>query len=121
MSKKQPKQKIKHMTTIRNHVTLIGNIGTSAEVTSFENGKKITRFSLATDKSYRANNGKIYNETEWHRIFAWGELAGFIESYGQKGKKVAIHGRLVNRTYLNREGQKRNITEVELKHIIGLH
>lgn len=109
------------MTTIRNHITLIGNMGTHAEVTNFENGKKIARFSLATDKTYRSNNGKTKNSTEWHRIFAWGDLANFIESYGEKGKKVAIHGRLVNRTYLNRDGQKRNITEVELQHIIGLH
>jgi len=109
------------MTTLRNHITLIGNIGTNAEVTNFENGKKIARFSLATDKSYRANNGKNKQSTEWHRIFAWGDMAKFIESYGEKGKKVAIHGRLVNRTYLNREGQKRNVTEVELQQIIGLH
>lgn len=109
------------MTTIRNHITLIGNMGTNAEITNFENGKKIARFSLATDKSFRANNGHTKNITEWHRIFAWGDMANFIESYGEKGKKVAIHGRLVNRTYLNREGQKRNVTEVELKHIIGLH
>jgi single-strand DNA-binding protein len=109
------------MTAIQNHITLIGNIGSNAEVTRFENGKKVARFSLATDKTFRANNGKIKNSTEWHRIFAWGNLANFIESYGEKGKKVAIHGRLVNRTYLNREGKKRNITEVELKHIVGLH
>ncbi len=108
------------MTTIRNHITLIGNIGTAAEITQFENGNKVARFNLATDTSYRANNGKMKIGTEWHRIFAWGNLAQFIENYAEKGKKVAIHGRLVNRTYLNKEGVKRNVTEVELHHIIGL-
>lgn len=108
------------MTTIRNHVTLIGNIGTPAEITNFDNGGKVARFSLATDKTYRANNGKIKSDKEWHRIFAWGNMAQFIEAYAEKGKKVAIHGRLVNRTYLNREGKKRNVTEVEVRHIIGL-
>ena len=57
---------------------------------------------------------------EWHRIFAWGNMAQFIEKYGEKGKKVAIHGRLVNRSYLNPEGKKRNLTEVEVRQIIGL-
>lgn len=108
------------MTTIRNHITLIGNIGTATEITNFDNGNKVARFGLATDKMYRANNGKMKSSIEWHRVFAWGNMAQFIESYGEKGKKVAIHGRLVNRTYLSREGKKRNVTEVEVRHIIGL-
>jgi single-strand DNA-binding protein len=106
--------------TLRNHITLIGNIGTQAEITNFDNGNKVARFSIATDKTYRANNGKIKSDTEWHRVFAWGNMAQFIEHYAEKGKKVAIHGRLVNRTYLNQEGVKRSVTEVELRHIIGL-
>jgi len=108
------------MTTIRNHVTLIGNIGTQAEITNFDNGNKVARFNLATDSNYRANNGKMKSDTEWHRVFAWGNMAQFIETYAEKGKKVAIHGRLVNRTYLTQDGKKRNVTEVELRHIIGL-
>ena len=108
------------MTAIRNHVTLIGNIGTQTEITNFDNGNKVARFSLATDISYRTNYGKTKADIEWHRIFAWGNMALFIESYAEKGKKVAIHGRLVNRTYLSQDGKKRNVTEVELRHIIGL-
>ena len=106
--------------TLRNHITLVGNIGTNAEITKFDNGNKVARFSIATDKTYRANNGKIKSDIEWHRVFAWGNMAQFIEQYAEKGKKVAIHGRLVNRTYLNQEGVKRSVTEVELRHIIGL-
>lgn len=106
--------------TLRNHITLVGNIGTQAEITNFDNGNKVARFSIATDKTYRSNNGKIKSDTEWHRVFAWGNMAQFIEQYAEKGKKVAIHGRLVNRTYLNQEGVKRSVTEVELRHIIGL-
>jgi single-strand DNA-binding protein len=108
------------MNSLRNHITLIGNIGTQTEITNFDNGNKVARFSLATDKLYRANNGSIRSSIEWHRVFAWGNMAQFIENYGEKGKKVAIHGRLVNRTYLNKEGKKRNVTEVEVRHIIGL-
>lgn len=108
------------MTTIRNHVTLIGNIGSDAQITNFENGGKVARFNIATDNEYRANDGKIKNATEWHRVFAWGNLAQFIEKFGEKGKKVAIHGRLVTRSYFNKEGVKRDITEIEIRHILGL-
>lgn len=108
------------MTTIRNHVTLIGNMGTDAQITNFENGNKVVRFNLATDKEFRANNGKTKKETEWHRVFAWGNVAQFIEKFGEKGKKVAIHGRLVTRTYLNPDGVQRSVTEIEIRHILGL-
>lgn len=108
------------MNALKNHITLIGNIGSDAKITTFENGSKVVRFDLATDKEFRANNGKLKKSTEWHKLFAWGNIAQFIESFGEKGKKVAIHGRLVTRTYFNREGVKRNITEVEVRHILGL-
>ena len=102
------------MQTIKNHVTLIGNMGANAHITNFENGNKVARFDLATNK-----HGKN-PETEWHKVFAWGNMASFIENYGKKGKQLAIHGRLVNRTYLTKKGEKRKATEVEVKHIIGL-
>jgi len=108
------------MTTIRNYVTLVGNIGSNTQITNFENGKSVARFNLATQKTTRKNDGNYTNLVEWHRIFAWGNMAQFIEKYGEKGKKVAIHGRLVNRSYLNPEGKKRNLTEVEVRQIIGL-
>ena len=108
------------MTTVRNHITLIGNIGSAAQMTRFENGKSIARFNLAIDNIYRSNNGKFKKEVEWHRDFAWGNLAEFIEKYSEKGKKVAIHGRLVNRSYLSQSGIKKSVTEVELRQIIGL-
>jgi single-strand DNA-binding protein len=108
------------MTTIRNYVTLVGNIGSNTQITNFENGKSVARFSLAIQKTTRKNDGNYTNLVEWHRIFAWGNMAQFIEKYGEKGKKVAIHGRLVNRSYLNPEGKKRNLTEVEVRQIIGL-
>jgi single-strand DNA-binding protein len=108
------------MTTIRNYVTLVGNIGSNTQITNFENGKSVARFSLATQKTTRKNDGNYTKLVEWHRIFAWGNMAQFIEKYGEKGKKVAIHGRLVNRSYLNPEGKKRNLTEVEVRQIIGL-
>jgi single-strand DNA-binding protein len=75
------------MLSLQNHVTLIGNIGSSTKITTFQNGNKVARFSLASDKEFRANNGKMKINTEWHKIFAWGNMAQFIEMYAEKGKK----------------------------------
>ncbi len=104
------------MQTLKNHVTLVGNMGAAAQITNFDNGAKVARFNLATDKS----TSKDEKRTEWHRVFAWGNMAQFIESYGKKGKQLAIHGRLVNRTYLGKNGKQRKVTEIEVKHLIGL-
>ncbi len=106
------------MNTIRNYVTLVGNIGTPAKITKYDDGKSVARFSLATQKVTRNNDGKYTAKIQWHRVYAWGNLAGFIEEYAEKGKKVAIHGRLVNRSYINDKGKKSSLTEVELRQII---
>ena len=103
------------MQTLRNNITLVGNMGSAATITNFENGRKVARFQLATDRDERQDS-----KPDWHRVFAWGNMAGFIENYGAKGKQLAIHGRLVNRTYINKTGETRKITEVEVKHVIGL-
>ncbi len=105
------------MQTLKNHVTLIGNMGDAAQITNFDNGNKVARFSLATNPY---GDKKKTNKPEWHRVFAWGTMAQFIENYGEKGKQLAIHGRLVNRTYLSKDGKQRKVTEVEVKHLIGL-
>ena len=105
---------------IRNHITLIGNIGKNTQITNFENGKKIARFNLAINKQTRTQTGSVKSEVVWHNIFAWGNMAHFIEEYAEKGKRVAVHGKLVNRNYLDKNGTKKQITEIELKNIIGL-
>lgn len=104
------------MQTLKNHVTLVGNMGDVAQITNFDNGSKVARFSIAT----HSGGGKKKSDTEWHRVFAWGTMAQFIELYGKKGRQLAIHGRLVNRTYLNKQGEERKVTEVEVQHLIGL-
>ena len=105
---------------MRNHITLIGQVGTYAEVTKLDNGNKVARFSMSTERSYRDTNGTIKQDVEWHRLFAWGEMAQFIESYAEKGKKIAIHGRLVKRTFLTKDGSRRCVTEVEVKNFMGI-
>jgi single-strand DNA-binding protein len=75
---------------------------------------------LAINKQTRTQTGSVKSEVEWHNIFAWGNMAHFIEEYAEKGKRVAVHGKLVNRNYLDKNGTKKQITEIELKNIIGL-
>ena len=108
------------MDLTRNFVTLVGSIGSHTEITELKNGQRVARFQLATQKSLRKNNGRYAATVEWHRLFAWGNMAQFIERYGEKGKKVAIHGRLVKRTYLTKNGVQRVLKEVEVRQIIGL-
>ncbi len=104
------------MQTLRNNITLVGNMGSEPIITNFENGGKVARFRLATD----SKGPKGVSKADWHSVFAWGNIAGFIENYGAKGKQLAIHGRIVDRTYTNKLGEPRKITEIEVKHVIGL-
>jgi single-strand DNA-binding protein len=93
-------------------ITLLGNMGDFAKVTQFANGAKVARFSLAT---------KNKNEdTKWYRLFAWGNIAQFIESFGSKGKKIIVTGKLVERTYVAKDGVMKRIEEVEVRHVLGV-
>ncbi len=103
---------------LKNNVTLVGNMGSDAKITQFENGAKVARFTFATDKNFRNEEGKVKKDTEWHRLFAWGSMAEIIENYGDKGKPLTIQGRLVNRTYVNKTGTPRKVTEIEVRNIL---
>lgn len=90
-------------------------MGENAQVTNFENGGKVARFNMATPSIVKGEKS-----TEWHKLFAFGNIAQFIENFGGKGRKIAITGKLVNRTYLSKDGKSRKVTEVEVRHVIGL-
>ena len=59
-------------------------------------------------------------ETQWHRVVAWGKVAEIAEKYLEKGKEIAIEGKLVNRTYTDKEGNKKYITEVQVSELLLL-
>ena len=108
------------MSTIRNHVQLIGNLGNAPKVTDLENGKKVARFSLATNDYYKNSKGEKVQSTEWHSIVAWGKTAEIVESFADKGREVAIVGNLKNRSYEAEDGSKKYVTEVEVNEILLL-
>ena len=108
------------MYAIRNKVQLIGNLGQLPEIRTTENGKKVARFSIATNDTYRNSNGEKVSETSWHNVIAWGKLADIAEKYLTKGREVAVVGKLVHRNYTDKNGVKRNVTEVVLNEMLML-
>lgn len=108
------------MTTLRNNVQLIGRLGKEPEVRTFDSGTKMASFSLATNDVYYNNKGEKVEDVQWHNIVAWGKKVDVIESYLKKGSEIAIQGKLVNRSYETKEGEKRYITEVTMNELLML-
>ncbi|MFN4893020.1 MAG: single-stranded DNA-binding protein [Bacteroidota bacterium] len=108
------------MYALKNKVQLIGNLGNSPEVRTFEGGRKMARFSMATNENYRNAEGERITETQWHNLIAWGKLADIAERFLEKGKEVAIEGKLINRSYQDREGNKRYVTEIQVNELLLL-
>lgn len=108
------------MYALKNKVQLIGHLGAKPEVKNTETGKKLAQFNLATSESYRNTQGEKITETQWHRIVAWGKLAEISEKYLDKGKEIAIEGKLLNRNYTDKEGNKKFITEIQANEILLL-
>lgn len=108
------------MHALRNKVQLIGNLGNDPEVRALEGGRKLARFSVATHETYRNAQGERVKETQWHSIVAWGKVAEIIEKYLQKGTEVALEGKLVSRSYNDKEGNKKQVTEVQVHELLLL-
>ena len=100
------------MSNLKNRVTLIGHVGQSPEVKSFDAKGKLARFFLATNESYKNSKGEKIDETQWHNVVAWNKLAEFVESYLEKGSYLVLEGKIVNRSYESKEGEKRYVTEI---------
>ena len=108
------------MNTLRNKVQLIGNLGNSPEIITLDSGKKLAKFSIATNESYKNSQGEKVTDTQWHNIIAWNKTADIIEKYLEKGNEVAIEGKLTSRSYETKEGEKRYVTEVVCNELLML-
>jgi len=108
------------MSTLRNKVQLIGNLGTQPEIINLESWKKLAKFTLATNEHYKDAKGEKITDTQWHNVIAWGKTAQIIEQYVNKGEEVAVEGKLTSRGYEVKEGDKRYITEVVANEILML-
>ena len=108
------------MSTLRNKVQLIGNLGNDPEIINLDSGKKLAKFSVATNETYKNSSGEKVTDTQWHNVVAWGKTAEIIETYLTKGKEVAIEGKLTSRSYEDKEGQKKYITEIVCNELLML-
>ncbi|MBC7626963.1 single-stranded DNA-binding protein [Ferruginibacter sp.] len=109
------------MYALKNKVQLIGNLGNAPEIKNTESGKKLARFSIATNENYRNAKGEKVTETTWHNLVAWGKVADLAEKYLQKGTEIVIEGKLINRSYTDKDGIKKYISEVQVNELLLLN
>ena len=108
------------MSSLRNSVKLIGNLGAKPEVKHLEGGKVVARMSIATTDSYKNTKGEKVQDTTWHQLVAWGKTAEIAEKFLDKGSELAIEGKLTNRSYEDKDGVKKYILEVLVNEIVML-
>ena len=108
------------MSTLRNKVQLIGNLGNNPEIITLESGKKLAKLSLATNESYKNLEGEKITNTDWHNLIAWNKTADIVEKYLKKGNEIAIEGKLTSRSYETKEGEKRYVTEIVINELLML-
>ncbi|HWI93789.1 MAG TPA: single-stranded DNA-binding protein [Flavisolibacter sp.] len=108
------------MYALKNKVQLIGNLGQNPEIKTLDGGKKLAKFSIATNEAYRNANGEKVIETQWHNLVAFGKLAEIIEKYITKGSEVAVEGKLTYRTYNDKNGDKKYFTEIQVNELLML-
>ena len=103
-----------------NKVMLIGNLGRDPELRYTQSGQAVANFTLATNEQWTNRNGEREERTEWHRIVVWGRQAEICGEYLSKGRQVYVEGRLQTREWEDRDGNKRNTTEVSANKVLML-
>jgi single-strand DNA-binding protein len=106
------------MKNLLNSVRLVGNVGYDPEIREFESGKKLAKLTLATNEKVTLLSGDVVNNTQWHRLVAWGAVADRFEKMVKKGSKLMVEGCLQHRSYLDSDGQKKETSEVVVKNIL---
>jgi len=95
-----------------NKVTLVGNVGGDSEIRTLENGSQVGRFSLATSDSYKDKNGDWQNQTEWHNVVVWRDLAERAATQLKKGSMVYVEGKISNRKYTDKDGVEKTVCDI---------
>jgi single-strand DNA-binding protein len=90
------------------------------EVKEMSNGNKMARFSLATSDTYKNQKGEKVTETQWHNLVIWGKVADVAEKFLKKGNQIAVEGKLVNRSWDDKDGHKKYITEIVVNDMLML-
>ena len=108
------------MSRTLNKVMLIGNVGKDPDVNFTPTGVKVAQFRMATSESWKDKDGAVQEHTDWHTIIAWRGLADIVERLIHRGSRIYVEGKIQTRTYDDREGQKRYVTEVVADNILLL-
>ena len=108
------------MYSLRNKVQLIGNLGKNPEIKTTDSGKKLVRLSVATNEMFTNSKGEKVKETQWHNLVAWGKMADVAEKYLSKGSEIAIEGKLITKDYVDKEGNKKYSTEIQVNELLLL-
>ncbi|TZF86076.1 single-stranded DNA-binding protein (plasmid) [Pedobacter sp. BS3] len=106
------------MSNLRNSVRLAGFLGNQPEVKVVGDNKKLVRVSLATNDTYRNDKGELVKDTQWHNLVLWNKNAQLAEQYLNKGSEITVEGKLTSRSYTDKEGQKRYVTEILVSEIL---
>jgi single-strand DNA-binding protein len=106
------------MSNLKNSVRLIGHVGSQPEIKSFDQNKKLAKFSIATNETYKNEKGEKVTDTQWHNLVAWGKTATLIEKFVNKGSEIGIEGKLTSRSYTDKDGVKRYVTEVVVNEVL---
>ena len=101
-----------------NKVMLIGNLGCDPELRHTSNGLAVANFRMATNEKWNDKNGQKQERTEWHRIVAWGKLAETCEKHLSKGRQIYLEGSLGTKQWEDRDGNKRQTTEIIARNIV---
>lgn len=108
------------MNALRNKVQLIGRLGQDPEIVTFNDGNKMAKFSMATDDSYKDKSGNKVERAYWHNVVVRGGLVNVVENYITKGQEIAVEGKLTNRSYEDKDGNKRFTTEIVCNELLML-
>lgn len=108
------------MSTLRNKVQLIGHLGNNPEIITLDSGKKLAKLSIATNETYKNAQGEKVTDTQWHNVIVWNKTAEIAEKYLEKGNEVAIEGKLTSRSYDDKEGVKKYVTEIVCNELVML-
>lgn len=104
-----------------NKVMLIGRLGADPELRYTPQGAAVTRFTLATNDSWKdKQTGELKEKTVWHKIVVWGRIAEIVSEYLSKGRQVYVEGRIDNRSWEGEDGQKKYISEIIAQRVLFL-
>lgn len=106
--------------SIKNQITIIGNVGNDPEVINFESGSKCAKFSVATNEYYNNQQGERVEDTQWHNVVCWGRLANVVEQLLKSGSNVCVLGKMTYREYETEKKEKRTFAEIKATEVLAM-